>query len=101
MSVLTVCVPVLWAWGSCVETLKSGRCPVSVGQGSVCLQGLVFLVTIRSLQHWLPQPPSAPTDPARWTQVTYSPGWGGTGVLAWGLAVGSWGGSEGGVKVGV
>lgn len=50
MSVLTVYVPVLWVWGSCVETLMSVRFPVSVGTGE-CLQGLVFSVTIPSLQH--------------------------------------------------
>lgn len=50
MSVLTVYVPVLLVWGSCVETLMSVRFSVSVGAGER-LQGLVFSVTIPSLQH--------------------------------------------------
>lgn len=58
-TIMNVCVhcdvPLLWVWGSFVETLKSVRFPVSVGPGE-CLQlalssAAAFSVTIRSLQH--------------------------------------------------
>lgn len=96
MSVFTVSVPMQWAWGSRVETLKSeiscecGARGVSTGLGLLGDNSLPSaLAAPASLRPHRPRPLD-PGDLLSWL------GWDG-GVLAWGLD----GGTEGGVKIGV